>query len=224
MGLEVGDTMTINVLGREVTAEIASLREINWTTLAINFAIIFAPGTLEGAPQTHIATASVPPDQETALLRAVTDGFANISAIRVKDALERVDEILRKIADATRINAAVALLSGTLVLAGAVTAGQHRRVYDAVVLKVLGARRGDVLRAFLIEYGLLGIASALIAALLGTITAWAVLTQLMRTEWTFLPGAVAVTGVLCVAVTLVFGFAGTWRALDRKAAPLLRDE
>ena len=224
MGLEVGDTMTINVLGRDVTAEIGNLREINWMTLAINFAIVFAPGTLEAAPQTHIATATVSADEETALLRAVTDRFANVSAIRIKDALERVDQILRTIADAMRINAAVALLAGALVLAGAVTAGQHRRVYDAVVLKVLGARRSDILRAFLIEYGLLGIASALLAALLGTITAWAVLTQLMRTEWTFLPGPVVVTGLLCVAVTLVFGFAGTWRALNRKAAPLLRNE
>ncbi|MCP4327646.1 MAG: FtsX-like permease family protein [Alphaproteobacteria bacterium] len=224
MGLEVGDTLTVNVLGREVTATIGNLRRIDWTSLGINFTIVFAPGALEGAPQTHIATASAPPELETPLLRAVTDTFANVSAIRVKDALEQINRILQNIADAMRVNAGVALLAGALVLAGAVTAGHHRRVYDAVVLKVLGARRREVLRAFLIEYGLLGIASAIIAGALGTIAAWAVLTQVMRTEWVFLPGTLVVTGLVCVVVTLVFGFAGTWRALNRKAAPLLRNE
>ncbi len=223
MGLEVGDTLTVNVLGREVTATIASLREIDWRTLGINFTIVFAPGALEGAPQTHIATANATPEQETPLLRAVTDRFANISGIRVKDALETVNRVLQNIADAMRVNAGVALLAGALVLAGAVTAGHHRRVYDAVVLKVLGARKGDILRAFLVEYGLLGVAAAIIAGFLGSLGAWAILTQVMQTEFVFLPGTVVVTGLVCVAVTLVFGFAGTWRALNRKAAPLLRN-
>jgi putative ABC transport system permease protein len=224
MGVEVGDTLTVNVLGREITATIANLREVDWRSLGINFTLVFAPGTFEGAPQTHIATADATPGQEATLLRAVSDAFPNVSAIRVKDALDTVSRILGNIADAMRVNAGVALLAGALVLAGAVTAGHHRRVYDAVVLKVLGARKRDVLRAFLIEYGLLGVAAAVIAAVLGSIAAWAVLTQVMETDWTFLPGSVLVTGLACVVITLIFGFAGTWRALNRKAAPLLRDE
>lgn len=223
LGLGVGDTITINVLGREVTARIASLRRIRWTTLGINFTIIFAPGTLEGAPQTHIATARVAPDQEEALLKAVTDRFVNVSAIRVRDALETVDGVLGNIAAATRATAAVTLAAGLLVLAGAFAAGHQRRVRDAVVLKVLGATRRHILAAYLTEYGLLGLATATIAAAFGTLAGWFVLTGVMRAPWTFLPGPVAATAAIAVLVTLAMGFAGTWRALGRKAAPLLRN-
>ena len=116
------------------------------------------------------------------------------------------------------------MIAGTLVLAGAIAAGHRRRVYDSVVLKVLGATRRDVLQAFLLEYGLLGVLTAIIAGLIGTLTAWAVLTQVMDADWTFLPSAVITTTILCTAITLAVGFLGTWRALGQKAAPLLRNE
>lgn len=223
LGLGVGDTMTVNVLGREVTARIANLRRIRWASLAINFTIVFAPGTLEGAPQTHIATARVTPEQESAVLAAVTDRFVNVSAIRVRDALDAVGGVLGDIAAATRATAAVTLAAGLLVLAGAFAAGHQRRVRDAVVLKVLGATRRHVLAAYLTEYGLLGLATAVIAAAFGTLAGWLVLTGVMRAPWAFLPGPILVTAALAVLVTLAMGFAGTWRALGRKAAPLLRN-
>ncbi|WP_374449118.1 ABC transporter permease [Stella sp.] len=223
LGLGIGDTMTINVLGREVTARIANLRRIRWTSLAINFAIVFAPGTLEGAPQTHIATARVTPEEEVRLLTAVTDRFLNVSAIRVRDALDAVGGVLGDIAAATRATAAVTLAAGLLVLAGAAAAGHQRRVRDAVVLKVLGATRRHVLAAYLMEYGLLGLATATVAALFGTLAGWLVLTQVMRAPWTFLATPVLATAGMAVLVTLVMGFAGTWRALARKAAPVLRN-
>lgn len=223
LGLGVGQTLTVNVLGREVTAEIANLRRIRWTSLAINFAIVFAPGTLEGAPQTHIATARVSPEQETRLLTAVTDRFVNVSAIRVRDALDAVGGVLGDIAAATRATAAVTLAAGLLVLAGAFAAGHQRRVRDAVILKVLGATRRHVLAAYLAEYGLLGLATAVVAAAFGTLAGWLVLTAVMRAPWAFLPVPVVATAALAVLVTLVMGFAGTWRALARKAAPVLRN-
>ncbi len=224
MGLKVGDTLTVNVLGREVTAEIASLRAIDWTSLGINYVIVFAPGTLEAAPQTHIATARTTPEAEDALERAVTDRFPNVSAIRVKDALDAVARILGQIAIAVRVTAAITLVAGTLVLAGAVAAGHRRRVYDAVVLKVLGATRGDFSRVFVVEYGLLGLVTAAIAALIGSLAAYLLLTQVMRADWVFLPGAVLSIALLATILTLVIGFAGTWKALGAKAAPLLRNE
>jgi putative ABC transport system permease protein len=111
-----------------------------------------------------------------------------------------------------------------LVLAGAVAAGHQRRVFDAVVLKVLGATRRTVAQAFLLEYGLLGLVTAAIAAAVGTLAAWLVLTRIMRADFVFLPGAVIATALLATAITVAFGFAGTWRALGQKAAPLLRNE
>jgi putative ABC transport system permease protein len=207
-----------------VTARIASLRAIDWTSLGINYVIVFAPGTLEGAPQTHIATARTAPAAEDALERAVTDRFPNVSSIRVKDALDAIARILEQIAAAVRITAAITLVAGTLVLAGAVAAGHRRRVYDAVVLKVLGATRGDFSRVFVLEYGLLGAVTAAIAALIGSGAAYLLLTRVMHAEWSFLPGAVASIALLATVLTLVIGFAGTWKALGAKAAPLLRNE
>ncbi len=190
MGLGIGDTLTVNVLGREVTAKVASLRAIEWTSLGINYVIVFAPGTLEAAPH----------------------------------ALDAIARILGQIAIAMRVTAAITVIAGTLVLAGAVAAGHRRRVYDAVVLKVLGATRGDFGRVFVVEYGLLGLATAAIAALIGSIAAYLLLTRVMRADWVFLPGAVLAITLLATILTLVIGFAGTWKALGAKAAPLLRNE
>jgi putative ABC transport system permease protein len=224
MGLTLGDTITVDVLGREVAATIANLREIDWTSLGINFVLVFSPGILDGAPQMHIATARVPPGEEVALERAVTDRFANVSAIPVKDALAALSDIIAAIATALRGTAAITLAAGTLVLAGAVAAGHRRRVYEAVVLKVLGATRGDVTRAFLIEYGLLGLATAALAAGLGTLAAYLVLTRLLHQDWEFLPVTVVSTALLATVLTLIAGYAGTWHALGAKAAPYLRNE
>ncbi|MHA1536249.1 MAG: ABC transporter permease [Alphaproteobacteria bacterium] len=224
MGLKVGDTITFNVLGREITARIANLRAIDWTTLGMNFTVIFAPGTLEKAPHSFIATVRAAPGAEGAVLAAVTGELANVSAVRVKDALETIAGMLARLGGAVRATGAVTLLAGLLVLAGAVAAGHDRRVYDGVVLKVLGARRRDILQAFLIEFGLLGLATACVAALLGTAAAYGVITQIMHAPWTFLASPVVVTIVLASAVTMVFGFAGVWRALGRKPASFLRND
>jgi putative ABC transport system permease protein len=224
MSLTLGDTLTVNVLGRDLTATIANLREIDWTSLGINFAIVLSPGALDGAPQTYIATARTASANEAALERAVTDRFPNVSAIAVKDALQSLGAMVSAIGAAISAIAAVALVAGALVLAGAIAAGHRRRLYDAVVLKVLGATRGDVTRAFLIEYGLIGLAAAALAAAVGTLAAWLLLTQVMDAPWRFLPGAVLATAAGATLFTLAAGYAGTWRALGAKAAPFLRNE
>ena len=223
-GVGVGDSLTLNVLGRRIEATIASLRDIDWRSLRFDFAIVFAPGTLEGAPQTHIAAVEAEPGAEAALETAVTDRFANVSAIRVREALAAAARMLAGIGAAVRATAAIAILAGAMVLAGAVAAGQRRRVYDAVVLKVLGATRGWSLAVFVTEFAILGLATGAIASLVGSLTAWAVVVHLMGLGWVFLPGVVAATVLGSVAVTVVVGFAGTWRALGQKAAPHLRNE
>jgi putative ABC transport system permease protein len=224
LNLHPGDRLTINLLGRNIEVEIANLREIDWQGLTINFVMIFSPGLLEAAPQTHIATVKVAEDQETPLELALTDAFPNVSSVRVKEALTAVAQLLNTIATAVSATAAITLLSGLLVLAGAVAAGHRRRIYDAVVLKVLGATRWDVTRAYLLEYGLLGLIAALIAAFAGSFAAYLVITQVMNAAFVLLWPQVLLTVVLSVVVTLVIGFIGTWRALSHKAAPLLRNE
>ncbi|ALG70279.1 glycosyl transferase family 1 [Azospirillum thiophilum] len=223
-GIGPGATLLVNILGRSIEAKVANVRAADFTSMAINFTMVFAPGTLEGAPQTWIATVRATPEAEAQVQRGVLQRFPNITMVRVKDALDTVADMLGHIGTAVRIVAGITLAAGTLVLAGAVAAGHRRRVYDAVVLKVLGATRGDVLRAFLLEYGLLGLLTAIIAGGIGTLTAWAVLRFLMHWEWSFLPSAVVTTALLSTAITLAFGFYGTWRALGQPSAPLLRNE
>ena len=224
LGVGPGDTVTLNVLGREITGTVASLREVDWSTLSMNFAFLVSPGTLEGAPRTWIATVAAPPSAEEAVERAVTNAHSNITAIRVREALLAFQGILESAGMAVRATAAVTLVAGFLVLAGAIAASHRRRVAEAVVLKVLGATRGTVLRSYLLEYGLMGAAIALFAAGIGSLASWAVLTFVMRADWIMMPGVVALTLLGCILLTLAGGFLGTWRALSAKPAPLLRND
>ena len=224
LGIGVGDTLTVDVLGRAITGTIANLREVRWRTLRINFVMVFSPGVLEGAPQTHLATLKAPDEALAGIEATVTERFPNVTAIRVGEVLDLVREVLDRIAATVRVAAGVTLLAGILVLAGAAAAGHRRRVYDSVVLKVLGATRRRVLVAYAIEYGLLGAATAVVAGFVGTVAAWAAVTQMMEFEWQFQPWIALATVAGSAALTLAFGFVGTWRALGDKAAPLLRNE
>ncbi len=224
LGLGIGDSLSVNVLGREITGRIANIREVRWRSLRINFVMVFSPGVLEGAPQTQLATVRARPAALTGIETAVTDRFANVTAIRVSEVLALVQALLERIAAAVRAAASMTLAAGVLVLAGAAAAGHRRRVYDAVVLKVLGATRARVLKVYTIEYGLLGLATAAVAAVLGTLAAWAATRFVMNIEWVFQPEIVVTTALVSAALTLGFGFVGTWRALGHKAAPLLRNE
>ncbi|MDP6345675.1 MAG: FtsX-like permease family protein, partial [Alphaproteobacteria bacterium] len=224
LDIGIGDRLTVNVLGREIEATIGNLRRIDWSTLGINFVIVFAPGALEGAPHTFVATAKTTEAAELPLQTAVTDSFANVTAIRVREALEAVNQILRNIGIAVRATASVTLAAGILVLAGAITASHRRRVYDSVILKVLGATRRRVLLTYLAEYALLGLVTALLAAGIGTAAAYAVVAEIMNLPWYWMPASVAGTALLCLALTLGAGMTGTWLALSQKPAPLLRNE
>ena len=224
LGIGIGDTLTMNILGREITASIANLRSIDWSTLGINFVIVFAPGALEAAPHTYIATAEASPAAEIPLQTAITDAFTNVTAVRVREVLESANKILQNIGIAVRGTAVITLIAGVLVLAGAMAAGHRRRVFEAVVLKVLGATRGRVLATHLLEYAILGLVTALLAAVVGTLAAYLVVTEVLQANWLFLPGAVATTAGLSLALTIGTGLAGTWAALRQRPAPLLRNE
>jgi putative ABC transport system permease protein len=225
LGVGLGDTMTLNVLGREITATIGNLRHIDWATLGMNFVFVFAPGTLEAAPHSVISAVYAEPGApEEAVQRAVTDAFPNVSAIRVKDALENASRILDAVSTAVRTTASVTLLAGIFVLAGAVATGQHRRIHDAVILKVLGATRWRVVFSYLAEYTLLGILTAVIAGLVGAVISRFIVTELMRSEFVLSPSAIIVTAGISLVCTIGLGLFGTWRALGVKAAPLLRNE
>ena len=224
LDLQIGDRLTVNILGRELTGRIANLREVDWAHLDINFVMVFSPGVISGAPQTHIATIRVDSAQESALVTEFAARFPNISAIRVKDAILTATRILDAVGWAVRAAAGIALIVGALVLAGAMAAGQQRRVYEAVLLKVLGGTRRDVALGYIAEFMVLAGLSALIALLIGSIGAYFFLTRVMESDWTFdLPLAAGIL-VISLAVALGLGFAGSWRALGARAGPYLRNE
>lgn len=222
LGLKIGDRITINVLGRDMEATIASLRKLDWTSFSLNFVLIFSPGVLEAAPHTHIATVKATPAAEDTIFRAVTDRYANISAIRIKEAIDQAQTLIGAVGAAVRGAAAVTLVAGILVLGGAIAAGHRRRVREAVILKVLGATRADIARAYLLEYALLGLVTAVVAGLIGWVVAWGVVTQVMKAPWIFLPWTMVGTAVGGTVLTVALGLLGTWRALSERPAPALR--
>ena len=223
-GVKLGDIIRVNVLGRDVDLKVASLRDIQWQSLSLNFALLASPGLLEHAPHTHIATVRVAGPDQGALLRAETDALPNVTGIAVADVLAAVATLLGQVATALAATGSLALAAGALVLVCAVAAGQRRRAAEAVILKTLGATRAQIRAAWLVEFGALGLAAGLMAALVGTGASYAVLHYIMRAGWEFLPGTLVGTLVLALAMMLGFGYAGTAAALRAKPAPLLRNE
>jgi putative ABC transport system permease protein len=223
-GLHIGDTLRANVLGRDIDFRIANTRHVNWRGLAINFTLVASPGLLEHAPHMHIATVRVPPAQDAALLRAVTDALPNVTGFRVADLVATVAGIVGKLAAALAAAGAITLGSGALVLAGAVAAGQRRRLHDAVVLKTLGATRGQIRAAWLTEFALLGGTAGAIAAVLGTGASWAMMRLVLQSPWRLMPGTLLACVLGCVLLMTVFGLLGTEAVLRRRPAGYLRTE
>tara|TARA_R110002096_G_scaffold122204_7_gene264542 strand:- start:5 stop:2584 length:2580 start_codon:yes stop_codon:yes gene_type:complete len=226
-GLKIGDQISVNVLGREIDAEIANLREVDWETLAINFVLVFSPNTFAGAPHSVLATLTYPQGSQTedelAVLKTVTNAFPAVTSVRVKDALDQANELIGQLALAVRVAASIALIASILVLGGALAAGQRHRVYDAVILKTLGATRMQLIQAFGLEYLLLGSVTAVFGLIAGSGAAWFVLERVMGVDFTFLPSVALSALLTALVLTVGFGLAGTWRLLGQKAAPVLRE-
>src|SRR6185437_7777509 len=220
----IGDTIRVNVLGRDIDLRIANLRDIAWRSLSINFFMVASPGLLAQAPHTHIATVRIAQAQEGALLRTVTDTLPNVTGILVRDVLAAVAALLDQVAAALTATGAVTLLSGILVLVSAVAAGRRRRIREAVILTTLGATRWQIRAAWLVEFGLLGLASGVLAGIVGTLASAAVMHYILHTTWVFLPGTLILTLMGALATMVIFGYAGTASALRAKPAPMLRNE
>ncbi len=221
-GLEVGDSLTISILGREIEARIASLREINWDTMGFNFVIVFAPGALENAPHSFMATISMPEAEERPFARAVSNSFPSVSAIRVKEVVEAVSDMLGQLSVAVRAAASVAILAGIAVLIGALAASRRARVYDSVMLKLLGATRARILAAQALEFTILALILAGIAFGLGAASGWYVVTQVLELDWAPDWGIVGLTLLLGALVTLTLGLLGSLPALTARPARALR--
>lgn len=224
LGLQIGGTITVNVLGREITARVASLRRIEWTSLALNHAMVFSPGVLDAAPYSYLATVYSTPGAEEEVFRAVSTAMPDVTAVYVRDVLDDVRRTAGRIALAARAATAVALLAGLLVLSQALRANLQARRREAVVFKVLGATRSDVLLSLAAEFCLLGLSTALAASLIGALASRAFTTRLLLGGWSLHPWALAACALAGTAATLALGLLGVRRALGQKAWPVLRNE
>ncbi|MEP3524097.1 MAG: ABC transporter permease [Hyphomicrobiales bacterium] len=226
-GLKIGDQITINVLGREITSTLASTRKVEWQSLGINFVMVFSPNTFANAPHSHLATLTYEDggtvEKEFNLMKTVAAQFPTITMVRVKDALERVADVVGQMAWAIRGASGVTLLSSILVLAGALAAGHRTQIYDAVILKTLGATRAQLIKAYLIQYTLLGTITATFGILSGTLASWFVVENIMDGDFIFLPSAAFSAALTALTLCISLGLIGTWRILGQKAAPLLRN-
>ncbi|MGB3722617.1 MAG: FtsX-like permease family protein, partial [Pacificimonas sp.] len=222
LGLTVGDRITVTILGLPLEAEIANTREIDWESMGFNFALVFSPGPIEDAPHSFMATVQAPDSADKALSRAMTAAFPSASMIRVRDVVDSAQALLGQLTTAIRASASVAILAGIAVLVGAIAAARRARTYDAVMLKVLGATRGQVLTAFLIEFVILAVLVSGLALALGVAGGWYVVTQVFTLDW--LPDwtpVLAITGA-GAAVVVTFSLVGAWQSLRVRPARALR--
>ena len=230
LGLKIGDAVTVSVLGRSLTAKIANFRKVRWGSIDINFVMIFSPNALRQAPFTYLATLAWPegrqPDTkaEAGVTKAIGGAYPVVSAIRVRDALNAVNGIFEKVMRAVRIAGGVTLIMGALVVAGALITAQHRRIYEAVVLRTLGAAKRRIILAHLLEYLTLAVSLSIIAAGLGLAAAYVIVKYVMDLSFSLSLYALLQPSILETIFVVALGALGTLRVLSAKPAHYLRSE
>jgi putative ABC transport system permease protein len=224
--LKLGDEIVVNVLGRDIPARISNMRTVDWQSLGINFVLVFSPNAFKGAPHTHIATLTqTHPDAvgDARIIKSVADAFPMVTSVRVREALETIGAVVTNLVLAIRGASTVTLISAILVLGGALAAGHRHRVYDAVILKTLGATRLRLLGAYALEYLMIGFATAIFGVTAGSIAAWLIVTRLMTLSFIWQAGSAAGVVAAALVVTVGLGLAGTLLALSQKPATVLRN-
>lgn len=224
VGLKIGDKVTVGLLGVERSARVASIRRIDWDSMGFNYVLVFSPNALADAPHNLAATINLAAGTDRGdLLPRLVRAFPSTSVIEVGNLLRDARALLSQMSTAILAAASVAVLAGLAVLAGAIAAARASRLYDNVVLRVLGASRRQLLLLQMAEYGLLAVALALVALVLGSAVAWLVMVQLFEFAW--LPDWPRVIAVLGAGLLLVLGFAlaGSLPLLRAKPAQVLRE-
>ncbi|HEV7718395.1 MAG TPA: FtsX-like permease family protein [Arsenicitalea sp.] len=222
LGLNVGDTVQFKLFGDTIEATVANFREYQWQN-GINFMVTFSPGVIQNYPSSYLGTIKASPGHEKDLERTLARQFSEITFIPIGDALNQAVNILGQLGTAVNIVGGLAVVNGLLVLAGTMSAGRKQREADAVVQKVLGATRANVVWVFTLEYGLLGAFAALIATLVGTAGAWAITQRALEVGFAIDPLLILSVIAGAVLLTIAAGAATTWSALSTRPAQFLRN-
>ncbi len=222
MGLKIGDEMVINILGRDIAGTVSSFREVTFEDAGIGFVIAMNESALAGAPHSWISTVYAEEDAEAQILRDLASTYPNITAIRVRDAIDQVVALISGISAATRYGALATLITGFLVLIGAAAAGERARTFEAAVLKTLGASRSRIFRSFALRAAFLGLAAGAVALGAGILGGWAVSTFVMETSYRVIwSNALTIIGG-GIAASMLAGLLFAVRPLAAKPAQVLR--
>jgi len=224
LGLEIGSSIEFDIQGSTITAEVSSIRKVDWGNFSTNFYMILSPGSLDGAPVTYVATIHVLSEQEVPLQQAVVASFPNVSAIQVGEVLDNFARVLDRLALAIRAVALFCVVTGGLVMAAALAATRYRRLYESVIFKALGATRGLIARTFAAEYALLGLIGGMMAIGLSSALSWIVLRYIFDLSWSLHP-SVLLSGLgLTVLLALFVGLLSTFHILGQRPLAILRHE
>ena len=226
MGLDLGSTITWDILGRKITARVTSIRRVDWRNSRTGFYVVFRPGALDHAPQMMIAALDGPSSDKdrSRFQRALIDRYPNITVIDVVDILEGVRKLVNNMTVAVSFIGGFVFFSGALILIGSIAMTKFQRIYEAAVLKTLGAQRKVVLRILMLEYGLLGAVAGLTGALFGMALSWSITRFVFEIPWAYSPG-LHLAGI--AATTLLVVLVGAFSSLDilnRKPLGTLRTQ
>lgn len=222
--LKVGDSLTLQLLGREMDVRIAALRRTEPGGFGTNFLLVLNAAAIEGANPRSVAIARASPAEERALTQALGADFREVNIISVREQLGAAATLFDRLALAIRGAAAVAGLAGLLVLVGAIAAGVRERAREAAVLKVLGGSHAQILIAYLVEYSLVGAIAGLAGLLLGAAGAWPVVTLAFKATWSMDWTGVVLLLTGATGIAALGGGLAALHALSRRPAPVLRSD
>ncbi|MBL0925866.1 MAG: FtsX-like permease family protein, partial [Sphingomonadaceae bacterium] len=218
----IGDSLTVSLLGVEVPARISSLRTVNWENFGLNYVMVFSPGSLDAAPHNMVATLTVSKEAERKLAKSLPPAFPSSSLIEVGEVTAQITTLLTQMAQAIAAAASIAILAGIAVLVGAIAAARQSRIYDAVITKMLGGTRNQILGAQALEYGILAVVLGLLSLVLGMAGAWYVVVQIFDFTFAPDPAILALTLVGGAGLTFVLGMVGSLPILAARPAEALR--
>jgi putative ABC transport system permease protein len=225
--ISVGDEMRFDVLGRTIPARVTSVRRVNWQDFrAGGFMFVFRPGTFDDAPHTYIATLQGPrdPDTRARMQGALTAKFPNVTVIDLREILQTIQTIVNNVTLAVTVVGILVLLSGALILIGAVSMTKFRRVYEAAILKTLGASSKLVAAILVLEYGVLGAIAGTVGALGAIVLSWAVARYALELPWQAVP-SITIVGIVATSVLVAtIGVLASIDVLRHKPLATLRAE
>ncbi len=226
LGLNVGDAMTFDVLGRKITARVTSIRRVDWRNARTGFLVIFRPGSLDDAPTMYISAIKGPTETtaRAQLQRELLDKAPNLSVVDIRDIIEIARGIVRKVSLAVSFVGGFVFLSGLLILIGSIAMTKFHRLYESAILKTLGAKKKLIVWTLLVEYGVLGLLAGLIGSVSAIALTWAIAEKALKIHWRFIPSVNLIGVAATLLLVVLVGVLSSWDVMVKKPLGILRNE